>query len=135
MSAAIFVNSTLAKANPWPFPFFELLGGEYSFDLETSEPITPQELGITFTHCMGANGKGGVTIAWRKTSFTRNARMVEVAVAYCSPADTYTKKIGKNAAMRNFLEGKTVLVPARTYKSDEFIPDNLRYMFWSSLSD
>lgn len=135
MSAANFVNSTLAKASPWPFPFLQLPVGDFSFDLETSEPITPQELGITFTHCMGDNGKGGVTIAWRKTSFTRNARMVEVAVAYCSPADTYTKKIGKNAAMQNFLDGKTILVPARTYKSDDAIPDNLRGMFWYSLGN
>lgn len=89
---------------------------------------------VNITHCMGANGKGGVTLAWRKVSNTKNARMVEVAAAYCSPSDTFTKKIGKELAMDNFMAGCTVVVPARSDKNDDTIPPNLRDMFWYSIN-
>ena len=115
----------------WPYPSQSTLGF-FTADIE-SNVITPQELGVTFTHCMGDSGKGGVTIAWRKTSDTKNARMVEVALAYCSPADTFTKKIGKKNAWESFMSGMTVLVPARSNKDDDSIPANLREMFWYSL--
>lgn len=110
----------------WPFPTQESQG-------ITSVELSPLEK-INITHCMGSSGEGGVTIAWRKTSDTKNARMVEVAVAYCSPADTFTKKIGKELALDNFYSGQTVLVPARSWKSDDTIPHNLRNMFWHALN-
>jgi hypothetical protein len=132
MTAKHFVNKVVAKmmvTSTWPFPSQEELGY-----FENKAIITPQIMGINITHCMGDNGKGGVTIAWRKASDTKNARMVEVAVAYCSPSDTFTKKIGKELAMDSFMEGNTVFVPARTCKSDDTIPSNLRDMFWYSIN-
>ena len=117
----------------WPFPSQEDQG--FSVDVETDLTVSPQSLGICITHCMGENGKGGVTMAWRKASDTKNARMIEVAVAYCSPTDTFTKRIGKQLALENFLAGETVFVPARTEKTDDSIPYNLRNMFWYVLAD
>lgn len=135
MSALNFVR-TVAKMTTsatWPFPTAE----DYGFTSadNVSWPELPEVNKVNITHCMGPKGKGGVTIAWRKASDTKNARMVEVAVTYCSPADTFTKKIGKEAAMLEFQLGNTILVPARTMKSDDTIPYNLREMFWYSIQD
>lgn len=77
--------------------------------------------------------KGGVTIAYSVLSEFKNTRMVEVAVAYCSPHDVFNKKIGTKIALDRFLNEETIMVPARTRNSNSDIPFNLRKMFWYSL--
>jgi hypothetical protein len=82
--------------------------------------------------CHGYNrrdNRGGVTIAYRKCSEWRNTRMVEVALAYCSPKDSFNKKIGAELAVDRFINGNTVMVPVR-YGHDDTIVGNLLVMFY-----
>lgn len=92
--------------------------------------------GIKLVHCKTIR-KGmpynGVTIAYRKTEDSRNNRMVEVAVAYCSKYDTFIKKRGAELAMQRFLNGETVTIPARFYKSDVEMLNKLTYLFWGHM--
>jgi len=125
MSAFNFVNKVASMSvNAWPFP-------KPTFEAVLVSYDTPPILNtIKYVHAISETGRGGVTIAYRKCSDTRNSRMVEVAVAYCSPADTFSKKVGYALATKAFLDGRTILVPARSSKEDESIPHNLRAMFW-----
>ena len=71
---------------------------------------------------------GGFTIAYRICSTFRNAKMVEVAVAYCAYGDTFEKKIGRELALNNFYAGRTIDVPARM-NGDDDMHKYLRCMF------
>lgn len=115
-------NGNMTTEVSWPFPVSSL------------EPINPRKVGIGITHVMGLNNKGGVTIAYRKCANFRNTRMVEVATAYCSPSDTFTRKIGSATALSEFINGHTIIVPARTDNDDSTIIDNLQAMFWHTLN-
>lgn len=90
-------------------------------------------MGVRIVHVVGHNGKGGVTLAYRKTSEYESSNMVEVSVAYCSRFDTFSKKIGTENALRNWKAGLRIMVPARTGKDDYTIPHNLRDMFWYNI--
>lgn len=82
--------------------------------------------------CHGYNpedNRGGVTVAYRKCSDWRNTKMVEVSVAYCSSKDSFNKKIGVQLAVERFMNGNTIMVPARD-KTDDTIVGNLLQMFW-----
>jgi hypothetical protein len=62
--------------------------------------------------------------------------MVDVAVAYCSAGDTFSKKIGRELAIANFRAGMFIQVPAMAYGDDE-LHNCLREMFtwhWSGCS-
>ncbi len=74
--------------------------------------------------------KGGVTVAYRKTSEHNSSNMVEVAVAYCSPKDQFSKKIGTSLALEYFEEARTILVPARVSGTDDFTIPILEAMFY-----
>jgi hypothetical protein len=125
MSAFNFVNKVAAMSvSAWPFPKPTF---ETTFVANKSVSVVNT---IKYVHAISETGRGGVTIAYRKCSDTRNSRMVEVAVAYCSPADAFSKKVGHALATKAFLDGRTILVPARSNKEDESIPHNLRAMFW-----
>lgn len=85
--------------------------------------------------CHGYNrrdNRGGVTIAYRKCSNWRNTRMVEVALAYCSPKDSFNKKIGVQLAVDRFINGNTVMVPVR-HGHDDTIVGNLLCMFYHDI--
>lgn len=121
------LTAQLKKAEPenvWPFP--------------SGTPQSTYEIaygsGIRIVHEIGENG-GGVTIAYRKTSDFDSSNMVEVAVAYCSKYDTFSKKIGTANALKNWYDNKRIMVPARTHKDDYTIPHNLRNMFWYSINE
>ena len=74
---------------------------------------------------------GGYTIAYRPAPGyvgRKSGKMVDVAVAYCSEGDVFSKKIGRELAIRNFWAGNTVCVPALAYGEDE-LHNCLREMF------
>lgn len=72
-------------------------------------------------------GNLGATVVYRKCSKFKNARMVEVAVIYCSPLDTFTKSIGRKLALESFEDGNTIKFPIRT--TDQDLPWNLKVFF------
>ena len=83
-------------------------------------------------HCIDPSGKGGVTIAYRvcKPEY-KGARMVEVALAYCSPSDRFNKEVGRQLALHNYYSRRTVTVPARN--KNQSLSWTLRVMFWYTL--
>lgn len=133
----------------WPFPVAIPLGGPAltAQTTATNSPVDykvagPGRFKITTVQddmrhfnikiCHGYDShhnRGGVTIAYRKTSGWKNTRMVEVALAYCSPHDSFNKKIGTELAVDRFLNQNTVLVPVRL-GSDNTIVGNLLSMFY-----
>lgn len=108
----------------WPFPKPEEILGS----LNRTHPDGPR-----VCHAFYPNEKGGVSIAYEKASDTKNARMVWVSVAYCSPHDSFSRKVGTSRVLELWNDGERVLVPARTANSDASIVPNLRNMFWYSL--
>lgn len=54
---------------------------------------------------------GGLTVAFRKLTPYDSGTMVEVAVATCSPADSFSKKIGTSLALGKFADGETIALP------------------------
>lgn len=108
--------------NAQPEPTNKVLEVNFTQSVNTLE-------GVSICHVMG-KPRGGVTMAYRKANDFKNCRMVEVAVAYCSPADIFSKKVGTANARSNFLDGRTIMVPARDPAAgDESIPVILKAMF------
>ena len=131
MSAANFVESFAKLAGIWPDKFISV--SEYLEEPKAISADEAQAHGILIVHARSAKNKGGVTIAYRKMNAHKNCRMVEVATAYCSPQDTFSKKIGTRNALTNFLMGKTVMVPARRNNNDDDTVVTLRNIFWNNL--
>lgn len=75
---------------------------------------------------------GGVTVVYRKTENFKNTRMVEVSLAYCNPSDSFCKKTGLTIALQRWVDGQTVVVPARDTDGD--ITFNLLKMFYWNLA-
>lgn len=121
----------------WPFSYiYPNITKVKAAEPFTKEELSPfQELGVSICYAFDkSNPQGGATIAYRKAGDFANTKMVEVAVAYCSKYDTFTKSIGRAAALKLFHSGKTILVPARTGNDDEWMIRNLRDMFWYSIT-
>ena len=65
--------------------------------------------------------KGGVTIAYRpmihdSKGFPQGI-FAEVAVAYCNPKDTFSRKTGRALAEMMLAEGKSIKLPVYTYNT------------------
>lgn len=86
-----------------------------------------EDVHIVHTHF---EHKGGFTFAWKRTSEFVKGRMVEVAVSFCSPRDTFCRKIGAYNALANFDNGSVILVPAGSEDSAAIV-NNLRAMFYN----
>jgi beta-glucosidase/6-phospho-beta-glucosidase/beta-galactosidase len=132
MSAQHYVNALFPHKELWPFATMTALGAEIEQEWAAVDALDTGALAqaenIRICHSFEPDEPGGVSIAYRKVTPHNNCRMVEVAVAYCSPHDTFSKKVGARHALDNFLDGATVLVPART-DGDHSIIWNLRNMF------
>lgn len=141
MNASRFVQQLLHLDTPplplgmaWPFPEDEFLVTQPQQEI-TGE--TAREHGIQITHIRPDQLMEGyedwhfpgATIAYRPTTEFNNCRMVEVAVAYCSPHDTFSKKQGTSLATQKFLSGETIKVPARNPSKPDRLPITLRKIF------
>lgn len=71
---------------------------------------------------------GGFTLAFRPARAYKSTKMVDVAVSYCSYGDRFDKKIGRDIALRRFLNNEFISVPALRYGEDS-VHDELRRMF------
>jgi len=69
--------------------------------------------GVGIVHIKDDEGwrKGGMTIAYKKSSRYKSGRMVEVAVAVCSPEDTFSRKIGTKIALEKFFLEQVIELP------------------------
>ena len=77
---------------------------------------------------------GGVAIVYAKTTPNTSNDMYEVSVAYCRQGDTFCKKTGLRLALERFLDGRTVVVKAKT-KNHPWVDWNLKQMFFYSLDN
>lgn len=79
--------------------------------------------GVGIVHIKEHNSwrKGGMTVAFKKCNQYKNGRMVEVAVAVCSPEDTFSRKIGTQVALEKFFSGETIELPLLTF----FMPEDI----------
>ena len=93
----------------WPFP------------MSTPQPKTPRELllsdakrnGVNVVHVFNpVHPYGGLTIAFRKVKPNqRSTNMVDIAVATCSYADTFNRKIGTEIALTKWFNCETIQLP------------------------
>lgn len=137
MNASRFVQQLLNLASPPAMtahtaedrylPEFD----QYMTDYKEITGETAKSNGISITHIrpVSSQGFGGATIAYRPDNEFHNCRMVQVAVAYCSPHDTFSKKVGTRLATEKFLNGETILVPMRDPKNPDALPLMLQAMF------
>lgn len=80
--------------------------------------------------------KGGLTIAFRKNVPEHvSTNMVEIAVATCSRADTFSRKEGTRLALSKFEDGYTVTLPLSTGHKDEDLADLIKYAFTDMFRD
>ena len=64
--------------------------------------------------------KGGMTVAYQKSTPYNFGDMVRVAVATCSEEDTFNRKIGTTIALNNFFDGKIIELPLlRNHLTDD----------------
>lgn len=100
---------------PWPFPTHPK--PEMRLNQVPRVTTSPQEraqgLGVRFIHMHRESLPGGCTVAYRPTSDTKNCKVLEIAVAYTHPNDTYCKKTGIAIAAQRWLDGEVVQMPLR----------------------
>ena len=88
-----------------------------------------QQQGIKLTYAKDEdNPKGGATIAWKYAGDFPGARVLEVAVEYCHPNDSFNKEIGRYNVLTNFENGETIRIPIG--KNPHSVPYILQNMFW-----
>lgn len=78
--------------------------------------------------------KGGMTVAYRKSSPFKSGVMVEVAVQVCSETDSFSKKIGKAGAKERFLNGETIHLPILRYFGEAVLSHAVKRAF-TALND
>lgn len=131
------------KSNPMHTSIYETATQTWTFPAKNASTVNPPDIvqdglahGVKLLHCTGlslcSEHYNGVTIAYRRVTNTKNNRMVDVSVSYCSKHDSFNKKVGARQAMANFLNGNSISVPVRQNNSDEQMIENLRQMFWFS---
>lgn len=54
---------------------------------------------------------GGFSFVWARESEFKKARMIRVAVAFCSPKDQFCRKIGSYHALVNWYSGNSIALP------------------------
>lgn len=80
--------------------------------LRTEMRAKAQMYGIGIVHIFDEElPRGGLTVAFKKSSDYKSGRMVECAVAVCSVEDTFSKKTGTTIAVARFLDGETINLP------------------------
>lgn len=118
----------------WPFTFtFKVTPNKVTHQVTNSETdlvARSRELGIELMYIFDRENpkQGGYTVAFRRSNKAINGKMADVAVAYCSKGDAFDKRVGRTTALRNFMDGRTVQVPAYL-QGDDYVHTFLRNMF------
>lgn len=89
------------------------------------------KMGVGLVHIYDKDSpKGGLTVAFRKTTQYKSGVMVEVAVATCSTQDSFSKKIGTVLALGKFADGETIYLPINCALNGENLAYNIKSAFW-----
>lgn len=94
--------------------------------------------GVNLVHIFCTeNTKGGLTIAFRKSRPNETStNMVDVAIATCSFADTFSRKIGTHLALQKWFDGDLIQLPLSSGYADEDLNGRVKEAFasmWNSL--
>ncbi len=114
-------EGTESDEAPKAWPFAKDVSEEFSKEEERIRLLNKavlQKVGIV--HIFNPDyAKGGLTIAFRKSTPHRAGSMVDIAVATCSRHDVFSKKIGTQRALEMFFVGKTIQLPIlQTFSQD-----------------
>ena len=78
--------------------------------------MNKSESKLKFFHVHGFNGKGGATIAY-ETVKHEHGKLVKLAIGFCSHKDNFCKKLGRDAALKQWVAGNTInLITKRKQK-------------------
>jgi|DEB19_MinimDraft_2_1074335.scaffolds.fasta_scaffold04374_4 hypothetical protein len=87
-------------------------------------------LGIQVVHIRDSySSKGGMTIAFRKSSQYKSGRMVDLSIATCSIEDQFSKSIGVVNALEKFFDGETVQMPLLNSFDDDQLSEVVKVVF------
>lgn len=101
------VKARPAIASAWPFPKLEPTEANL-----TANPFNELFGTVDVVHIYNPDyPKGGLTVAYRKSTPFKSGVMVEVAVHTCSEADSFSKKVGNAGATEKFMNGQTIHLP------------------------
>lgn len=134
--------------NPWPFtsetniemtkPHLSVIAArkELLATLEQDRQMLLSDAkrnGVNVVHVFDeSDPKGGLTIAFRKAQPTQTStNMVDVAVATCSYADNFSRKIGTQLALQKWFDGDLVSLPMSTGHADEDLNGIVKRKFHS----
>ena len=122
----------MTTENPikWPFTPEKVAAAEATINPTVAELARQDGIQLLYHFDRTDPTTGGYTIAYRPSYYAgrKPGKMVDVAVAYCSEGDIFSKKIGRDLAINNFREGMIVQVPALMY-GDDYLHTCLREMF------
>lgn len=94
--------------------------------------------GVQIVHIFNeANPKGGLTIAFRKSQPRQHStNMVDVSIATCSFADTFSRKTGTFQALKRWFDGDITPMPLSSGWKDEDLNGRVKDAFmamWKTL--
>jgi hypothetical protein len=94
--------------------------------------------GVQIVHIFNkSNTMGGLTVAFRKTRpGQQSTNMVDVAIATCSFADTFSRRIGTGLALSKWFDGEIVQMPLSSGWRDEDLNGRVKDAFtamWKTL--
>jgi hypothetical protein len=125
------MTTEITPTTPWPFTPEKITAAMKTIAPSVAETARMDNISLLYHFDRDYPTAGGYTIAYRPSlGYTgrRHGKMVDVAVAYCSEGDTFSKKIGRTQAIMNFRCGQFVQVPALLYGED-MLHQCLREMF------
>lgn len=111
---------------PWPFPKASL---RVELNTQLKVPSTAErlrDLGAKLYHHNNPDYKHKFTAVYRPV--IEGGSVYEVAIATCSPHDSYDRKEGANIALTRFENGITAFLPIGRERSPE---EALSNMFWA----
>ena len=92
----------------------------YTFPISLAESKNKRRLdlledarkyGVGLVHIRGSTNKGGLTVAFRKSTAHTSGTMVTLAVSTCSNKDSFNRKVGTELALERFFRGETIELP------------------------
>ena len=132
--------------NPWPFtsetniemtkPHLSVIEAKKALmtEIEAERQMLLSDAkrnGVSVVHVFDEyDPKGGLTIAFRKSRPTETStNMVDVAVATCSYADNFSRKIGTQLALQKWFDCETIQLPLSSGWADEDLNGRVKRKF------
>lgn len=140
----------MKQNNPWPFPLtmpqeanqiyakeinHKLSNMKKQFDAEENDKRADllknaEQMDIHLVHIYDVDyPKGGLTVAFKKTTPFNSGVMVECAVQTCSAKDSFSKKLGATGALEKFFDGQTIELPLLMNVTERDMPQTVKIAF------